>query len=306
VQSSPRTSAADPGTMAVIGYGFIGRRIGLMARARGWGVRALNLAPVDDEGVEVVVGAAQDVAAIQAVLRGATHVVYAAGTAKPADSNLDPVSDAVRNLEPLLAVLSAMRSSTVTGFTYLSSGGAVYGPDAPVPTPEDAPLWPISSYGIMKLAAERYVAMYARDVGFAADLLRCANAYGPGEPTSGSQGLIGIARANLLAGRPVTVFGDGTDRRDYIHVDDVAEVVVRLAEQPDGVRVINVGSGRATSISEIVRALSVELGVEADVDHRPARPTDAAVTELDITRLRSILDVAPRALAVPPPTGPST
>lgn len=290
-------------TLAVIGYGFIGRRVCRTALARGWRVRALNLEAVADDGVEVVVGSAQDFSAMHRVLDGAQHVVYAAGTAKPADSNLDPVTDAVRNLEPLLAVLGALRASDVGGFTFLSSGGTVYGPDAPIPTPEDAPLWPISSYGIMKVAAERYVAMYARELGFGADLLRCANAFGPGEPTSGSQGLVGIARANLLAGRPVTIFGDGSARRDFIHVDDLADVVVRLAEQPGGTRVLNVGSGRATSILEIVESLASELGVEPQLDRRPARVTDLAVSELDISRLRSILEFEPRRIGVPPGPG---
>jgi UDP-glucose 4-epimerase len=289
-------------TLALIGHGFIGRRIGRAAVARGWRVRALTLEEEPAADVEVVVGSAQDVTALERVLDGAHHVVYAAGTATPATSNLDPVTDAVRNLEPLLAVLSATRSRSIEGFTFLSSGGTVYGPDAPVPTPEDAPLWPISSYGIMKVAAERYVAMYARQVGFAADLLRCANAYGPGEPTSGSQGLMGIARADLRAGRPVTVFGDGSARRDFIHVDDLADVVVRLAERPDGVRLLNVGSGRATSILEIVDAIAAELGVTPELDHRPARATDVPVSELDISRLRAILDFSPRAVGEAPST----
>lgn len=300
--TTPPRAGADR-TMAVIGYGFIGRRIGRAALARGWRVRALNLEDVPGDEVEVVVGSAQDVAAIERVLEGAHHVVYAAGTAKPADSNLDPVSDAVRNLEPLLAVLSATRSREIDGFTFLSSGGTVYGPAAPVPTPEDAPLWPISSYGIMKVAAERYVAMYARDVGFSADLLRCANAYGPGEPTAGSQGFIGIARANLLAGRPITVFGDGSARRDYLHVDDLAAVAVGLAELPDGIRVLNVGSGRSVSVLEIVDTLASQLGVEPEIDWRPARATDLAVSELDVTRIREILPFEPRGIAERPVRG---
>lgn len=300
--TTPPRAGADR-TMAVIGYGFIGRRIGRAALARGWRVRALNLEDVPGDEVEVVVGSAQDVTAIERVLEGAHHVVYAAGTAKPADSNLDPVSDAVRNLEPLLAVLSATRSREIDGFTFLSSGGTVYGPAAPVPTPEDAPLWPISSYGIMKVAAERYVAMYARDVGFSADLLRCANAYGPGEPTAGSQGFIGIARANLLAGRPITVFGDGSARRDYLHVDDLAAVAVGLAELPDGIRVLNVGSGRSVSVLEIVDTLASELGVEPEIDWRPARATDLAVSELDVTRIREILPFEPRGIAERPVRG---
>ena len=102
-------------------------------------------------------------------------MVFAAGTTRPAESNEDPVGDAVRNLTPLTATLEAMSSCGAHGFTFLSSGGAVYGPGAPVPTPEDAPLWPISSYGIVKIAAERFVAMYARRLGFAADILRCSN-----------------------------------------------------------------------------------------------------------------------------------
>ncbi len=283
-------------TMAVIGFGFIGRRIARTALERGWQVRALSPREGLDDHVEVVLGSAQDTAALEEVLRGAHHVVYAAGTAKPADSNLDPASDAMRNLEPLLAVLDATRSHKIDGFTFLSSGGTVYGPDAPVPTPEDAPLWPISSYGIVKIAAERYVALYAREVGFAADLLRCANAYGPGEPTTGSQGLIGIARANLLAGRPITVFGDGSARRDYIHVDDLAEIIVRLAEQPDGVRVLNAGSGNATSVVEIIDALAEQHGIEPVILHRPARSSDAPVAELDISRLREIMDFSPRSI----------
>ena len=307
MSAPPRVMSDDTDTtdktMAVVGYGFIGRRIGREALARGWRVRALNLEAVADDEVEVVVGSAQDFAAVEQVLDGAHHVVYAAGTAKPAESNMDPVSDAVRNLEPLLAVLSATRSREIHGFTFLSSGGTVYGPDAPVPTPEDAPLWPISSYGIMKVAAERYVAMYARDVGFSADLLRCANAYGPGEPTSGSQGFIGIARANLLAGRPITVFGDGSARRDYLHVDDLAAAAVGLAERPDGIRVLNVGSGSSVSVTEIIATLAAELGVEPRIEWRPARHTDLSVSELEISRVRKILPFEPRSITERPVRG---
>lgn len=279
--------------MTIIGYGFIGRRIGREAVRRGWRVSAINLEEVADDTVEVIVGSAQEPGILARAMTGSDHVVFAAGTTKPAESDLDPVVDAVRNLEPLIAVLNAARTHGVGGFTFLSSGGTVYGPAAPVPTLEDVPLWPISSYGILKVAAERYVAMYARQGGFSADLLRCANVFGPGEPTTGSQGLIGIARANLLAGKPIVIFGDGSARRDYIHVDDLASVVVQLAERPNGARVLNVGSGRATSVMEIVGALSQALGVEPVLDHRPARSSDSPIAQLDISRLQAILDFHP-------------
>ena len=176
------------------------------------------------------------------------------------------------NLGPLVATLEGMRRASVPAVTLLSSGGTVYGPDAPTPTPETAPLWPISTYGVLKVAAERYVGLYARQHGLAADILRCANVYGPGEPTHGSQGLIGVTRAAIRAHRPVVVYGDGSARRDFVHVDDVAETVVALAARPDGVRVLNVGSGRSESVLEVIEAVARSLGTSADLEHRPAGP----------------------------------
>jgi UDP-glucose 4-epimerase len=283
--------------LAVVGLGFIGTRLARLALDRGWQVTALSRcgkAPVDLPGLAVVRGDATDPDALAELVAGASWVAYTAGESKPAESDLDPVGHTARNLEPVVRTLEATASAGARGITFLSSGGTVYGPSAPVPTKEDVPLWPISAYGVAKAAAEQLVAMHAHRAGLAADILRCANVFGPGAPTQGSQGLIGVARAHLQAGEPVVVFGDGSTRRDYLHVDDLADVVLRLAAQPDGVRVLNVGSGTSVSVLEVVRALAAALGVEARVEQRPARASDLAVSELDVTRLRTILDFAPR------------
>lgn len=285
------------GSLAVIGLGFIGTRIAEVARDAGWEVAGLSRSPVDLPGIRVVLGDATDPAAMAAVTEGAAWVVYSAGTTKPAESDEDPLANAINNLAPVIATLEATAASGAVGLTFLSSGGTVYGPRAPVPTPEDTPLWPISSYGVMKAAAEQYVAMHAHHDGFAADILRCANVFGPGEPTTGSQGLIGIARARLRAGQPVTMFGDGRARRDYVHVDDVAEVLLELARRPDGIRVLNVGSGTTTSVAEIITGLARALDVEPIIDRRPARESDVPVAGLDISALRSIVDFQPRHAA---------
>lgn len=283
--------------LAVVGMGFIGSRVVRRALRDGWTVTALTrrATPTTDlSAVRLVTGDATDPDAVQRAVGHADWVVYAAGDSKPADSDADPISYATRNLDPLLHVLRAVGSGEARGLTFLSSGGAVYGPDAPVPTPEDAPLWPASSYGVIKATAEQYVALHARRHGFAADVLRCANVFGPGEPTSGSQGLIGVARARMRAGEPVVVFGDGSTRRDFLHVDDLADVVVRLAARPDGTRVLNVGSGHSVSISDILTALAADLGIAPQVEVRPARASDVPVTQLDVGRLRGILDFVPR------------
>ncbi|MGI8644940.1 MAG: NAD-dependent epimerase/dehydratase family protein [Nocardioides sp.] len=285
--------------MAIIGYGFIGRRIAHVANTRGWRVTALthepNLRPADPAH-DVVVGDACDASTLARVMQGVKHVVFAAGTVKPAESNLHPLDEVSANLRPLISTLAAMRDSTATSMTFLSSAGTVYGPDAEVPTPEDAPLWPISSYGVLKVAAERYINLYAHQYDFAADILRCANVYGPGEPTSGSQGLIGVTRGALLHDHPVVMFGDGSTRRDFIHVDDVALVVEELARVADGVRVLNVGSGRSDSVAEVIDAVAHSLGKTPVFDHHPARPTDVPLVQLDVTRLRSLIDFTPREL----------
>lgn len=283
-------------SMAVLGYGFIGRRVALSASDRGWSVRALSHRGAEpaDPLHEVLVGDAADPDVIEAALDGVDHVVFAAGTVKPAESDEHPLEEAQANLGPIISTLETVRRLRIPSMTFLSSAGTVYGPEAPAPTVEDSPLWPISTYGVLKVAAERYVHLYAHQSGFAADVLRCANVYGPGEPESGSQGLIGVTRANLRAGRPVVLFGDGSTRRDFIHVDDVADVVERLARVPDGIRVLNVGSGRSESVAGIVAAVADSLGVEPDFDRRPARPTDVPLVELDVRRLRAIVDFAPR------------
>jgi UDP-glucose 4-epimerase len=290
----------DGRTLAVVGYGFIGRRVARSALAEGWKVRSLARQPVErrhDPGHDVIVGDARHGDELAQLLEGADHVVFAAGTAKPAESNQHPMHEIAANLGPLLAVLRAIPQTSVGAITMLSSGGTVYGPDAPTPTPETAPLWPISTYGVLKVASERYVAMHARLHGFSADILRCANVYGPGEPTHGSQGLIGVTRSAIRAHRPVDVFGDGSTRRDFVHVDDVAGAVVALAARPDGVRVLNVGSGCSVSVHEVIAAVAHSLGREAVLEHRPGRPTDVPVVQLDVGALRTLIDFDPRDLA---------
>jgi len=293
----------DGRTLAIVGHGFIGRRVARTALAAGWKVRSLARDPVlgaqdagRDPGHEIHIGDARHGDELSTLLEGADHVVFAAGTTKPAESNANPVHEVAANLSPLLATLDGMRRASVQRLTLLSSGGTVYGPDAPTPTPETAPLWPISTYGVLKVAAERYVALYARQYDMAADILRCSNVYGPGEPTHGSQGLIGVARAALRAHRPVVVYGDGSARRDFVHVDDVAHAVVALAARPDGVRVLNVGSGRSESVLEVIAAVAESLGTTATLDHRPGRSTDIPVVQLDVRRLRALLDLEPRGL----------
>ena len=202
--------------------------------------------------------------------------MFAAGTTKPAESNQNPAHEVAANLSPLLATLAEhAHAPRCPAMTLLSSGGTVYGPDAPTPTPETSAA--LADQHLRRRSRSRPSATSRctrASTASSADILRCANVYGPGEPTHGSQGLIGVTRAALRANRPVVVFGDGSARRDFVHVDDVAAVVVALAARPAGVRVLNVGSGRSVPVRDVIEAVARSLGEQAVLEHRPGRPTD--------------------------------
>ena len=95
----------------------------------------------------------------------------------------------------------------------------------------------------------------------------------------------------------MVVYGDGSARRDFVHVDDVAGAVVSLAARPDGIRVLNVGSGRSEAVIDVIEAVARSLDLAARLEHRPARPTDIPVVQLDVSAVRAVIAFEPRDLA---------
>lgn len=295
------SSSGEPfgtGPVAIIGHGFIGGRVAEVASDAGLAVSVLSRRDrAVPQGVKVILGDAASHGDLERVLAGAEHVVFAAGTSVPAAAQHRVVDQLHNNLEPLLATLESLAEFGVPRFTYLSSGGTVYGPMDGTAT-ELTPEWPIATYGVLKMTAERFVAMHARLAGFHADILRCSNVYGPGQPTDGSQGIIGAVLSRLERGEPVTVFGDGSASRDFLHIDDLANVILRLAPSQHGVRVLNVGAGETVPVIDVIRRVAELLDVEPRIEYQDHRPFDVKSLELDITELRKVLDFQPRALQV--------
>lgn len=277
------------------GTGFLGREITEAFLAAGSSVTIVaRRQPVDrwhldQVGVEMVPGDAGDPALLAPLIDRADHVVHAVGATLPAESNVDPASDVTSTLAQLLSLLEVLRGRTGTGLTYLSSGGTVYGNPQRNPVRESSLCEPITSYGITKLAAEKYIGMYATLYGVAARILRVGNAYGPLQPAGRSQGLVGALMAAARRGQPVRVFGDGRTVRDYVHVDDVARAAVALAAQPEGPRVVNVGCGVGHSVLEVVETFSRLADMEVPVERLPARGFDVRTVVLDVRLLSSLI-----------------
>lgn len=281
----------------VIGGGFVGRSIALGLAEAHVPVRLLTRrAPAQvPAGLRTTIGDATDADLLGAALLGATDVVFCAGSALPAEAELDPSTARRQDLAPLLTVVEALRSRSPARLLYLSSGGTIYGEPDVLPVPESHPLRPRSVYGILKVEAEACV-MGLREERGGATALRCSNVYGPAQLPWRSQGVIATLIAAASSGREVPLYGDGQAVRDHLWVDDVGAVVQQLIGRTDLPPAVNVGSGVGTTLDELVDRVAEVVGTDIRVRYERARPTDLHSVLLDISMLRSLTDFEPTPL----------
>ena len=220
-------------------------------------------------------------------------VFHLAARTSVAASVLRPVEDAAVNVCGTVNVLAQSAARDVRRFVFASTGGALYGDGAPLPTPEDHPPAPMSPYGASKAAGEVYVRATCRAGAMRYTILRFANVYGPGEGLRGESGVIGaFARAMLAGARPV-IHGDGRQSRDFVYIDDAVEAALgALAMEDDGV--FNVGAGVARTVTEVYEMLAAALGHAGAPVRAPARAAEQRRSCLDCRRARRVLGWTPR------------
>ena len=190
----------------------------------------------------------------------------------------DPLFDAEVNVLGFLNLLEGARLGDVQRVVFASSGGTVYGETARLPVVESAPKLPASPYGTAKLASEYYLATYFQLYGLETVALRYSNVYGPRQNPHGEAGVVAIFAHRVLAGQPLTVFGDGGQTRDMVFVQDVVEanlaasqVALPSADGVDG-RAFNIGTGIETSVNDLAATLVTIGGRRVEIRHAAERP----------------------------------
>ena len=228
-------------------------------------------------------------------------IVHLAAQIDVRKSVADPVVDATTNILGTLNILEAVKASgRRTRIAFTSTGGAIYGDFNSPPNVETYPKDPESPYAISKLSAEYYLAYYGRLHGIEHVALRFGNVYGPRQDPHGEAGVVAIFCNRILEGKPLTIFGDGLQTRDYVYVGDVARAVflgatheLPRAERVDA-RAFNVGTGIGTSVIDLARLLQQATGSSAEVEFAPRRPGEQQESFLDAGKARALLGWEPQ------------
>ena len=282
------------------GAGFIGSNLVDALVERGDEVTVLddistgrreNLESALERGAEL---AEADVRDAQAVIDLFTRVkpevvFHLAAQIDVRRSTADPVFDARVNVEGTINVLEAARRAEVGRVVNTSTGGAVYGEGRIIPAPEDHPVAPEAPYGQSKFAAEGYCELFRRLHGVPTVSLRYGNVYGPRQDPLGEAGVVAIFCGKVLEGGRPTVFGDGLQTRDYVYVGEVVKANLQAAEsKADGA--FNIGTGRETTVLDLVEALRPHAQDGFEPEHAPERVGEVRHIALDCSRAKAELD----------------
>ena len=246
------------------------------------------------EQVEWLTGDLMSVHDVSNAIDGVDVVLHLVSTTLPKGSNDDMLYDVQSNLISTLQMLDAMVCKGIKKIVFISSGGTVYGNPVYLPINEKHPTEPRVSYGITKLAIEKYLMLNNYLYGLKVNILRVANPFGERQRVETAQGAVGVFLNKAMRNEPIEIWGDGTVTRDYIYVRDVAEAFARAVVYDGEQSVFNISSGIGTSLNELISLLERVLGREVVRCYRPGRPFDVPVSILDNTLAQQELKWTPR------------
>lgn len=285
------------------GRGFIGSHLVDALLARGHFVRCFDrphVAPLGEAHLtnpnfELFEGDLVSETDLTEALVGCEVCFHLVSTTLPKSSNADPVFDVESNVLGTVRLLTHAVKSGLKKVIFVSSGGTVYGVPTQLPILETHATDPICSYGISKLAIEKYLGLFHQLHGLDYTVLRIANPYGERQRTHASQGAVAVFLGKVLRGEPVEIWGDGSVVRDYIHIADVVDALLLGFERTGGgEHVFNIGAGRGHSLNEVLDVIEKVTGRAADRRYLPGRAFDVPASVLSIARAQQSLGWSPK------------
>jgi UDP-glucose 4-epimerase len=283
------------------GGGFIGSTIADRLLKDGHALRIFERPRVqpyrqflDGEKVEWLTGDFMSVYDVSNAIDGIDIVLHLVSTTLPKSSNDDMIYDVESNLVGTLHLLDAMVDKGVHKIVFISSGGTVYGNPVYLPIDENHSTEPSVSYGITKLAIEKYLLLYQHLHGSKAIILRVANPFGERQRVETAQGAVTVFLSKAIQNQPIEIWGDGSVTRDYVYISDVAEAFARAVDYDGAKSVFNISSGVGTSLNELIDMLERVLGRELARHYQPGRPFDVPVSVLDNSLARQELGWVPQ------------
>jgi UDP-glucose 4-epimerase len=220
-------------------------------------------------------------------------IVHLAAQMDVRRSVADPAFDAQVNLIGFLNMVESARAHGLKRVIFSSSGGAIYGEQEDLPTKEDAPLLPVSPYGVAKLATEAYLFFYKVQYGIDYLSLRFGNVYGPRQDPHGEAGVVAIFCGRILDGKLVTIYGTGGQTRDYVYVGDVVNAIIAALKSNASGLAMNIGTGIETTVNQLYSTLAAIAEFTALPEYGPPRPGEQLRSVISPARAAEVLGWRP-------------
>lgn len=240
----------------------------------------------ESKQVEIFKGDFSSKTNVRKALQGVDFVIHMISTTNPVISNNNPTLDVDTNIKHSIQLFELCSEMKIKRVIFASSGGTVYGENnLGRPFRETDPTWPVSPYGIGKLAIENYLHYFDKVHGLKYTVFRIANPYGDGQSLTKKQGVIPIFMNSISQNNPVTVLGDGSMVRDYVYVKDVAKIIVESLGKNLKHSVYNLGSGSGSSVNEIICEIEKVFGKKIQKNFAEVPETFVHTSVLDSSRL---------------------
>lgn len=286
-------------TVLVMGAGgFIGKSLckELSQKVK---VRAFDVYDIEEfadiDNIEMVIGNFVSDQDFSDILYGVDEVFHLISTTLPTEDTSNIPREIEQNIIPTVRLLESMVKNNIKDIIFASSGGTIYGETGNHMNYVTDPLNPICSYGVQKKVIESYLQFYGLKYGINYKIARISNPYGLGQNPNKPQGVIPIFINRLLNNQDITIYGDGTNERDYIYMDDLIEALIKLSVYKGTSDIFNIGFGQAHSLKEIVEIIErLSKKKFKNINYQPMRNCDVSKTILEVKPSQELLNWEPK------------